>query len=237
MNKTIEALLKGKTENHLLPFFWQHGEDEAVLRKYMGVIYEAGCGAVCVESRPHPDFCGPKWWENMDVILDEARRRGMKVWILDDSHFPTGYANGALNNAPPELCWQNIFMTGADFTGAARPVSVDMNELKKPKPLPMNPMQQYMNAELMKNARVFDDDAIISVTAFSADGQFVDLTAQAVNGNFQWEKPESDWQVCVCGLSRNLGRRQRPALPDRFKPGTPVPGAVRSGHGGHRLYR
>lgn len=36
----------------------------------------------------------------MDVIMDEARHRGMRVWILDDSHFPTGYANGAVKNAP-----------------------------------------------------------------------------------------------------------------------------------------
>ena len=90
MNKTIEQLLSGKADNHMLPFFWQHGENEATLRKYMDVIHKANCLAVCVESRPHPDFAGPKWWHDMDIILDEARKRDMKVWILDDSHFPTG---------------------------------------------------------------------------------------------------------------------------------------------------
>ena len=74
MNKTIARLLEGGSDNHMLPFFWQHGEDEAVLRKYMDVIFNANCRAVCVESRPHPDFCGPKWWKYMDVILDEARK-------------------------------------------------------------------------------------------------------------------------------------------------------------------
>ena len=34
----------------------------------------------------------------MDIILDEARTRGMKVWILDDSHFPTGYCNGKMED-------------------------------------------------------------------------------------------------------------------------------------------
>ena len=112
MNKTVERLLKGKADCHMLPFFWQHGEDEATLRKYMAVIQEANCNAVCVESRPHPDFCGPKWWEDMDIILEEARRRGMKVWILDDSHFPTGYANGALKDKPDRLRKQSIYMSG-----------------------------------------------------------------------------------------------------------------------------
>jgi hypothetical protein len=205
MNRCLQNLLDCKGENHLLPFFWQHGEEESVLRLYMEKINEAGCGAVCVESRPHPDFCGPKWWADMDVILDEARKRGMKVWILDDSHFPTGYANGALNDAPPELCRQSIFMTGVTFDGAARRVTVDMDKLRKPNPIPMNPLQQHMNAELMRNVRVFVDDKILSVTAFSTDGRITDLTALAAHGGFEWEKPNGNYQVCVCGLSRNLG--------------------------------
>ena len=29
-------------------------------------------------------------WEDMDLILRECERRQMKVWLLDDKHFPTG---------------------------------------------------------------------------------------------------------------------------------------------------
>ena len=54
-NQTIEALLNGKADAHILPFFWQHGEDEATLREMMAAIHGANCRAVCVESRPHPD--------------------------------------------------------------------------------------------------------------------------------------------------------------------------------------
>jgi hypothetical protein len=79
MNSKIERLLKNQGDNYIFPFFWQHGEDEAVLRRYMNVINTSGCGAACVESRPHPDFCGPKWWHDMDIILDEAKKLGMKV--------------------------------------------------------------------------------------------------------------------------------------------------------------
>ena len=69
MNKTIRQLVSGNAENHMLPFFWQHGEDEETLRKMMKVIRESGCKSVCIESRPHPDFCGEKWWTDMDIIL------------------------------------------------------------------------------------------------------------------------------------------------------------------------
>ena len=117
MNQTVKQVLSGNADNHILPFFWQHGEDEATLRRLMGAIHGAGCGAVCVESRPHPDFCGEKWWADMDVILDEARKREMKVWILDDSHFPTGFANDALKGKPDSLCRQNIFVKEKRYSG------------------------------------------------------------------------------------------------------------------------
>ena len=38
MNKKIERLLENKGENYIFPFFWQHGESEEVLRKYMGGV-------------------------------------------------------------------------------------------------------------------------------------------------------------------------------------------------------
>ena len=58
---TIEQLLAGQKDNHIFPFFWQHGETEEKLREYMGVIQDCNVGAVCVESRGHKDFCGPGW--------------------------------------------------------------------------------------------------------------------------------------------------------------------------------
>ncbi len=102
MNKKIEKLLNNQQENYIFPFFWLHGESEEVLRRYVKVIDEANMKAFCVESRPHPDYCGDRWWKDMDAILDEAEKRNMKVWILDDSHFPTGYANGALEEGNNE---------------------------------------------------------------------------------------------------------------------------------------
>ena len=103
MNKRMMDLVGGTPENYIMPFFWQHGAEESTLREYMEKIDSCGIHAVCLEARPHPDYVGPKWWQDVDVIMDEARHRGMRVWILDDSHFPTGYANGAVKNAPEHL--------------------------------------------------------------------------------------------------------------------------------------
>lgn len=56
----------------------------------MEKIFNCGIRAVCLESRPHPDFVGEGWWKDLDIIMEEARNRQMRVWVLDDSHFPTG---------------------------------------------------------------------------------------------------------------------------------------------------
>ena len=56
--KRIQEVLENQGGNYILPFFWQHGEDEETLREGMRRINEAGIGAVCVESRPHPEYGG-----------------------------------------------------------------------------------------------------------------------------------------------------------------------------------
>lgn len=86
--------LENREEKHLLPFFWQHGEE--VLRTYMKKNRQSDIRAVCIEARPHPEFVGETWWRDLDIILDEAKKLDMKLWILDDSHFPTGFANGEI---------------------------------------------------------------------------------------------------------------------------------------------
>ncbi|MBN2047334.1 MAG: hypothetical protein JW750_05790 [Anaerolineaceae bacterium] len=203
MNQTIRTLLDGKGENHILPFFWQHGEDEATLRKYMQVIQDAGIGAVCVESRPHPDFCGPKWWQDMDIILDEARNRDMKVWILDDSHFPTGYANGAVETAPEELARQFILHSSMDINGG-RQLRLNLSKfLRRPRE---KKSLIGMLLSLRKKKRVYSGDVLLGVTAVRIDQpETIDLTGNVVGKQLVWDAPEGQWKICLTKLSRNCG--------------------------------
>ena len=100
MISALNDILHGQEDNYLLPFYWQHGNHTDQIPAQVQQIYESGARALCVESRPHPDFCGDGWWRDMDVILRECKARNMKVWILDDDHFPTGHARGAVVNHP-----------------------------------------------------------------------------------------------------------------------------------------
>lgn len=89
-------------ENRIAPFMWLHGEDHDSLVREIEAVYNLGIRSVCLESRTHEEFLQDKWWEDLRFIFSELKKRGMKAWILDDKHFPTGYAAGAYESADAE---------------------------------------------------------------------------------------------------------------------------------------
>ena len=213
MSEKIKALQKGEGGNYIFPFFWQHGETETVLREYMKVIHEANIGAVCVESRPHPDFCGEQWWHDMDIILEEAKRYGMKVWILDDSHFPTGYANGAMKDQPLELYRQSI--TCRQYRGRqGEQIVIPAEDIKKARPFEPNMMEQMMTHNSADGAtKQFEDDRLLGIYAIRQDGAGgflrkeyrINLISEVSENGLLWEVPEGEWKVYVLQLTRNRG--------------------------------
>lgn len=202
----LRAVLQNQPDNYMLPFFWQHGEDEGTLRTYMQAIHDANIGAVCVESRPHPDFAGEKWWADMDVILDEAKKLGMKVWILDDSHFPTGFANGAVKQAPKELRHKYLAYRTLEMAGPARRVEFRLSEYMKPAPLPpwMPPKPQPEDD--------YGDDELLRVLACRLlEGEEydvpIDLTGQIQGDTVVFDLPDGYYKIFVVYITRNAGGR------------------------------
>jgi len=210
MQQTILDLLQDRGGNYIFPFFWQHGESEAVLREYMQAIQACGIGAVCLEARPHPDFLGPQWWADLDVILEEARRRQMKVWILDDAHFPTGQAAGALQQARPELCKQYLMVECADVCGPLAEATLDVADLARTVPSLFDP-PTFPPSPVPP--RRFDDDTLVAVVAArlvagnQIEAALLDLTGQVAEGRLTWDVPEGLWRVFVVYTTRNGGGR------------------------------
>lgn len=116
-------------KNYLYPFFWQHGESDAVLERYMDKIHSSGMQAVCVEARPHPEFVSDGWWEDMDIILKKAKEHEMKIWILDDSHFPTGFANGKIKSDYPEYRKLFLYQRRFDVVGPMKKARINASVL------------------------------------------------------------------------------------------------------------
>src|SRR3954464_606568 len=185
MSTRLEDVLRGSEDNYILPFFWQHGEDEEVLREEMARIHEAKIRAVCVEARPHPDFLGPKWWKDMDIIMEEARARDMRVWILDDDHFPTGHAAGRLKDAPKEL--RRLFLQ-IDHVDAVGPRS---NSSFMVAPMPYVPGYFETGGGTIS--------AVIAIKRDPHTGDLTetveDLTTKVENGTLYWDVPDGYWRI------------------------------------------
>jgi len=202
----LNDVLNGKGENYILPFFWQHGEEEETLRHYMNVIHNANIGAVCVESRPHPDFVGPKWWQDMDVILEEAKKLNMKVWILDDEHFPTGYAAGAIKKAPVELHHQYLDYHRLDVCGPQPQTQIVVENYIHPDTIP-NKMMSDQAAYTPVNDDRFYQVIACPVIKKGKLGEPLNLTHLVKDGVLTWDVPEGYFLIFVLYLTRDADGR------------------------------
>ncbi|MBE6652691.1 MAG: glycosyl transferase family 2 [Ruminococcaceae bacterium] len=178
MNSTrLQDILSHCEDNYLLPFYWQHGTHRDRIPTQVQRIYDSGCRALCVESRPHPGFGGPDWWADMDIILAECKKRDMKVWILDDQHFPTGYANGLVAAKYPQHRRLSVVERHVDVMG------------------PMTDAAFLMDMPT-------DGDTLEGVFAYPRTGYDedivpapVDLTANVRDGYLYWDIPEGCWRI------------------------------------------
>jgi hypothetical protein len=178
----LNDALDSNTGNYILPFLWLHGEEENVLRETVQKIEESGIKAFCIEARPHPDFLKRKWWRDLDILIEEAKKRDMKMWILDDSHFPTGFANGEVKNNYLHLQKKFLTCKVLDFFG----------------PLP------HAQA-IIRYAYRTAQDKLIAVVLGKKTGYekvdpetLVDITAQVVDEKVvSFDLPKGEWSVMI----------------------------------------
>lgn len=200
--KKLNEVLLNRENNYILPFFWQHGEDEETLRDYIKHINEAGINAVCIESRPHPDFAGSLWWRDMDIIMEAARKRGMKVWILDDSHFPTGYAVGKIKKEYPELRKWYLNVHRIDVSGPMEGSSIII--------------KYFAGRAAMMPGYTGEDKILCVAIAKISDAENMkieenslkDVSEYVKDGVLYWNLPEGYWSIFVVYQTRNGGEEQ-----------------------------
>ena len=196
MEKTILDLLNYNHENYILPFLWMRGEEEHVIREEIARIYECGIRGICVEARPHPDFAGPGWWHDLDIVMEEAKDRGMRVWVLDDAHFPTGYANGLIEKKYPHRKKTYINYNTADVLGAQNEVTIHISPMLKPKTSWLD-LGKPIEKEEQKNNK------LVSVVAAKlvADGiiheELIDLTEKVADDFLTCTLPDGPWRIYV----------------------------------------
>lgn len=182
-------------ENHIFPFLWMRGEEESILRTEIEKIYEAGIRSVCLEARPHPDYAGEQWWHDVDIVIDEAKKRDMTIWILDDAHFPTGMANSAMKDHP-EMVRRFLVSQFVDVVGPMPAAQVDIDLLT-------TRQFTWMDFGKPDYKPLLDELRLVSVTACrmahgdNEIGEAIDLTDKVQGGMLTADIPEGVWRIHV----------------------------------------
>ena len=172
-------------DNYLIPLFWQHGESEDILREEICQMQSKGIHQFIVESRPHPGYLKDGWWRDLSIIIDEAKKRDMKVWIFDDGVYPSGAAAGIIKERYPQHMKKFLKEKHIDCVG------------------PLTGSSFRIAAWLWKEEELLGVVAVKRHNKSDAlifDGA-VDITDKITDGILYWDVPEGDWRVFVLKIT------------------------------------
>lgn len=166
---------------YLRPLFWVHGENEDFIRNEIQIMDENGCDSFIVEPRPHPEYLKADWWRDIGIIIDEAKKRNMGVWLFDDGAYPSGCANGEIVNANPGYLKKFIRNVYIDACG------------------PLMGSSFLINSWLAKGEEVL---AVVAAKRIEVSDQLdsdtlIDITKYISGGRLYWEIPTGEWRVFI----------------------------------------
>ena len=98
-------------EYRVVPFwFVNHYPVEEELRRQIRDFARLNFGGVMVHPRDGllGGYLNRHWEKTIAVILDEAKKQGLQVWLYDELHYPSGSAGGRLREKVPEAVMQSL---------------------------------------------------------------------------------------------------------------------------------
>lgn len=158
----------------LVPLLWTQGQSGEIIRKAVREVSASGNTGFVWESRPHPDYLGPKWWLDLGAALDEAQRLGLSVWIFDEWMYPSGVAGGQVVQNHPEFALQTVESRSISLDGPAAAGEWEM-------PAPLQPGER-----------------LLSAAAVGQRQDPVDITPKDGSTKVHWTKPEGASRIVWC---------------------------------------
>lgn len=172
--------MTASTAPHIAPLFWHHGEEPEIILREIDAMHSSGIREFILEPRPHPDYLGERWWSDVEVVLEAARERDMRVWFFDDARFPSGWLNGILRTEHREMRKHYLSEEHVDTQGPARGTSFALRPW----------LRDGDRLHAVVAARRSGDDGIESTS-------LVDLTHEVVDDILYWDVPEGRWRISV----------------------------------------
>src|ERR1700733_10799891 len=93
------------------PYYGLNGAvDETVIRRDLDTMKMLGYQAVTVQAGYDMPFAylSPEYFKFFRAFVEEAKKRNMRLWIVDDAGYPSGFAGGKFTELKPELRMQAL---------------------------------------------------------------------------------------------------------------------------------
>jgi hypothetical protein len=90
---------------------WDGPITEEVIVRDLDLIYSRGFRAVTIEAGYDMDnapYLSDGWFRLVRFAVEQAKARGMRVWIIDEGKYPSGFAGGKFTQERPELRMQGL---------------------------------------------------------------------------------------------------------------------------------
>ncbi|GGA69308.1 hypothetical protein GCM10011507_21010 [Edaphobacter acidisoli] len=96
------------------PYYGLNGPvDLTVIDRDLDTMQHLGFRAVTVQAGFGMPFAylSPDYFHFFRTFVEEAKKRNMRVWIVDDAGYPSGFAGGEFTSEKPELRMQALELT------------------------------------------------------------------------------------------------------------------------------
>lgn len=147
----------------------RHDLDSIKTKGFRSVIFEAG-------YRLPYEYLSDGWFKAIRTAVREAKKRDLKVWIIDEGKYPSGFAGGKFSKERPDLRMKAL-------------VVMDRREVKAGESLAGAPA----------------GDKVISAVAVSKSG-LPNRCVPVKDGKFSFDAEGSDWEILLVGPDFRTGQ-------------------------------
>jgi alpha-L-rhamnosidase len=191
-------------EHSACPFWFWNGELEpGELLRQVHLMYDRGVLGFVIHGREGLgiEYLSEDWFDRCRLVIAEAARLGMKVWIYDDLNWPSGYAGGRVVARDPSYRGQNVgierhYVAGPDVLRLEldRPdevVAVGAARIAEVRPKPADPLRvHHLEADGPDD---WSDISMFEHTYAEEPPLALAYDPKSVT----WEVPEGRWCVTV----------------------------------------
>ncbi|HUL51919.1 MAG TPA: glycosyl hydrolase [Opitutaceae bacterium] len=89
---------------------WDGAITPEVISRDLDAFQARGIQAVTIEAGygMSAPYLSPGWFETVREAVEQAKRRGMRVWLVDEGKYPSGFAGGLFSAERPDLRMQAL---------------------------------------------------------------------------------------------------------------------------------